>query len=118
MKGAIWKRQGKRGVSYTVRVELPPDPVTGKRRQRAETFRTRKEADAALAQWVTEIERGTAVDGTRMTFAEYLRHWLDVYGQHRLRATTYASYETLARVHIIPALGDVPLQKLQATHLQ
>jgi len=50
MRGTIWKRRGKRGVSYTVRVDLGLDPVTGKRRQRAETVRTKDEAETALAK--------------------------------------------------------------------
>src|SRR5690349_1443291 len=70
MRGTIDKRQGTHGVSYRVRVELPPDPITGKRRPRAETFRTRKEAEKRLSEWLTEIERGTAVDGSKMTVAE------------------------------------------------
>ena len=60
MQGSIQKRTGKRGPSYRVRVDLPVDPVTGERRQRSATFRTEREAEAALAAWVNEIGRGTA----------------------------------------------------------
>jgi integrase len=118
MKGTIWKRQGKRGVAYTVRVDMGLDPVTGERRQRGETFRTRKEAEARLAEWIAEIGRGTAVDGSKMTVGEYLDYWLTVYGKTNLRPTTYRSYEQLIRVHIRPALGSVPLQKLTPAQLQ
>ena len=31
MRGTIDKRVGKNGTSHRVRVELPPDPITGKR---------------------------------------------------------------------------------------
>src|SRR5205807_360624 len=41
----IQKITGPRGVSYLVRVEFPPDPVTGKRRQRSKAFGTKREAD-------------------------------------------------------------------------
>src|SRR4051794_39453540 len=91
VKGAIWKRQGKRGVSYTARVDLGADPVTGQRRQRAETFRTRKEAEAALAKWIADMDRSTAVDGSKLTLGEYLDHWLSIYGRPNLRPTTYRS---------------------------
>ncbi len=65
MADRIQKITGPRGVSYLVRVEYPRDPITGKRRQRSESFRTKKAAEVRLAEWLTEIERGTAIDGAR-----------------------------------------------------
>jgi integrase len=118
MKGTIDKRVGKRGPSYRVRVELPPDPITGKRRYRAETHGTRKEAERRLAEWITEIDRGIAVDGTKMTYGEYLRYWLDTYAKHNTRATTCSSYAAYARRYIVPALGSIPLTKLTPAQVQ
>ncbi|MEW6424323.1 MAG: site-specific integrase [Bacillota bacterium] len=40
------------------------------------------------------------------------------YKKTRLRPTTWENYETMARVHIKPAIGHIPLQKLQAGDLQ
>ena len=37
-------------VSYRVRVDLPADAVTGRRRQRMKTVRTKKEAEALERQ--------------------------------------------------------------------
>jgi len=118
MKGSIQKRVGKHGVSYRVRVDLGPDPITGERRQRSETFSTKKAAESALAKWLTEIEKGTAVDGTKMTLGEYLDYWLENYARHNLRATTLRMYTNAIRLHIKPALGNIPLQKLTAARLQ
>jgi integrase len=101
-----------------VRVEFPPDPVTGKRRQRAETVKTKKAAEARLAEWLTEIERGIEIDGGKMTFGEYLAYWLDTYAKHNVRPTTYESYAAYARRHIIPALGSIPLTKLRPAQVQ
>jgi hypothetical protein len=67
MAERIQKLMGPRGVSYLARVEYPRDPMTGKRRQRSKAFRTKKEAEKALAEWLVEIERGTVVDGAKMT---------------------------------------------------
>ena len=88
MRGSIQKRTGGQGAAYRVRVEYPRDPVTGERRQRSESFRTKREAEAALARWVNEVERGTAVDTTKMTVGDFLRHWLDAVARHRVRPTT------------------------------
>ena len=76
MRGTIQKRQGPQGTAYRVRVEFPADPVTGKRRQRSETFKTKREAEAKLATWLAEIERGSAVDPAQVgpvTWSEGLR---------------------------------------------
>lgn len=118
MKGSIQKRIGPQGVAYRVRVEYPPDPVTSKRRQRSETFERKKDAETALAKWVAEIDRGTAVDTTKMTVAEFLRHWLDASAKHRVRATTFEDYQATIDKHIIPEIGSIPVQRLTAAQVQ
>jgi integrase len=115
---AITKREGKRGVSYRVTEDFPSDPITGKRKQRTETFRTRKEAESREREWMTEIERGTAIDGGKMTFGEYLAHWLDTYAKHNVRLSTCTSYTGYCKNHIIPALGSIMLRKLSPTHIK
>jgi hypothetical protein len=40
LKGSIQKRTGKKGVIWTVVVDLPRDPVTGKRRQKRISAKT------------------------------------------------------------------------------
>jgi len=114
----ISKIMGTQGVSYLVRVECPRDPVTGKRKQRSESFKTMKAAEVARAKWVTEIENGTAIDATKMTMGEYLVHWLEAAAKHHVRHSTYVSYKGLIDNHLVPSLGSVPLQKLQAVQVQ
>ncbi len=116
MAGSIQKTSGAHGTAYLVRVEFPPDPVTGKRRQRSKSFKTKKEAERALAEWLVEIERGTVVDGTKMTTGAYLAYWLDAHG-HNLRPATLQQYRSLVNAHLIPALGAVALMKLSPAHL-
>lgn len=118
MKGSIQKRSGPQGIAYRVRVEYPPDPVTGNRRQRSESFAKKKDAETALAKWVSEIDRGTAVDTTKMTVAEFLRHWLDASAKHRVRATTFEDYEATIDKHIIPEIGSIPVQRLTSSQVQ
>jgi len=118
MKGSIQKRPGKRGVSYLVRVEHPADPATGERRQHAKTYRTRKEAEAALARWITEVERGTAVDASKLTVAELLRQWLTGVAQHKVRPTSLEDYRHTIETHVVPALGGVAAQRLTPAQVQ
>lgn len=105
-------------VTWRVRVELPADPVTGKRRGSMKKFKTEAQARAQRAAWLAELERGTAVDPSRMTVGEYLRHWLETSARPSVRASTYQSYESVIRVRIVPGIGNVQLQKLTALHVQ
>lgn len=113
MAGSIQKRQGARGVSYLVRVEYPPDPATGERRQRSKSFNTRKEADKALAQWLVEIEQGLAVEPDRLTVADLFAHWLEAFRGTNPKERTVVEYERFIRTKILPGLGSVSVQQLR-----
>lgn len=117
MAGSIQKKVGPQGTSYLVRVEFPPDPVTGKRRQRSKAFKTRKEAEKALAQWLVEIERGTVVDGSKLTMADLFAQWLDVLRGTNPKPRTVIEYERTIRSHILPVLGATPVQKVHPAQL-
>lgn len=118
MRGSIRKRQGKRGVSYLVRVEYPADPVTGQRQQRAETFPTRKQAETALAQWTAKVQTGMAVLPDRLTVAELMGRWLEDVAKHRLKETTWQGYKRTIVRHVTPQLGSIHVQKLSAADVQ
>lgn len=118
MAGSIDKCIGNGGTTYRVRVEYPPDPVTGKRRQRTKVVKTKREAEKELTRWTAEIDRGTAVDTTKQTVAEFLRHWLDTVAKHRVRPTTLEDYRATIENHIIPALGGIAVQRLTPAQVQ
>lgn len=96
------------------------DPATGGRRYEYETFHgTKREAER---RWIAhEAEIGAAGAGyvrpERQPLADYLHRWLRDYGEANLKATTLASYRTLAERHVIPALGAVPLADLTAAQV-
>lgn len=116
MQGSMQKRMGKRGVRWSV---VYDDPLSlGKRQQKRKTFKTKAEAQDFLSKVVNEIQNGTYVEPSTTTLGTYLTYWLDTYVRHNLRPTTVRSYEQLIRVHILPALGTVPLQKLQPAAVQ
>jgi integrase len=48
----------------------------------------------------------------RMTLALYLQHWLVESAKPTVRESTYVSYRTIVRNHLIPQLGKVQLAKL------
>ena len=75
-------------------------------------FATRRECEAALAKVLAALEAQTFRPPTRITVKAFLlSEWLPTV-KGSLRPTTYASYEMLAKEHIIPCLGALQLQKL------
>ena len=117
-QGSIRKHERDSGVRYEVVVDLGTDPVTGRRRQRSKSFKTKRAAQAALATMLADIDKGTAVDRSRQTVAQMMQYWLDTYARHRCAAKTVDDYERTIRVHIIPALGAIQAQKLTPDVLQ
>ena len=53
-----------------------------------------------------------------MPFGEWMDFWYQNYSKPRLRPTTQAGYECRIYQHIIPELGDIPLNQLTQNDLQ
>ncbi|HEY7063614.1 MAG TPA: site-specific integrase [Chloroflexota bacterium] len=117
MQGSIQKRLGKRGVTWTVVIDLPRDPVTGKRRQQRLSAPSKREAEALLARALHEVQAGTFVEPVKLTLATYLQQWLERI-QTTIRPSTYVVYERIIRQHLQPALGAVPITRLQPLQIQ
>jgi integrase len=117
MRGHIAKREGRRGVSWAYVVDLPKK-TDGRRRQKwVSGFRTRREAQEALAEELGRLRSGTFVESSRITLAEYLEGtWLPAM-RSQLRPGTWDAYRWSLGVYVIPHLGQVRLQKLTPGHL-
>jgi len=101
---------------WRLRVFIGPDPVTGNPRQVSRTFKgTKKEADTALAEFVTEVSKGTAPLERSVTVAELFERWIDQITPMR-SPTTIRGY--LCKIRRIDAkLGNVRVERLSAQHL-
>ena len=49
-----------------------------------------------------------------MTLREYILHWREAYDKNQSRPTTYAAHGYLFKNHILPGLGNMPLEELTA----
>lgn len=56
--------------------------------------------------------------GSGMTFGAWLDHWYQTCSMPALRPSTQQEYELRIYRHIIPALGEIPLNKLTEANLQ
>ncbi|MGI8483344.1 MAG: Arm DNA-binding domain-containing protein [Thermomicrobiales bacterium] len=111
----VSKSTGK--TAYQVMVDRH-DPVTGERKRvTIGTYRTKKEAQQAERDALTQQERGTLLDPAKTTVAEMLESWLTTkHGE--ITGQSIRDYEIIIRKHVIPALGSIPVQKLTAPRLQ
>ncbi|GIM45915.1 site-specific integrase [Collibacillus ludicampi] len=113
MKGSVFKR----GSTWAYVVDLPRGE-DGKRKQKKKGgFATKKEAEAALAKFIADVERGMYVEDAKITLGEYLEEWLKD-KQANVRKSTFRSYAWLVNNHIIPHIGQIELTKLTPVHLQ
>lgn len=114
MRGHIRKR----GVGYQIVVDIGRDPLTGKRKQKSVGgFKTKKEAEKALAEMIAKVEKGEYFEETNMTLEEYLNKWLE-YTKYNVSENTYIFYKEITTKRLIPMLGKIELKKLKAINIQ
>ena len=84
-------------------------------RRYTRTYRTREEAQAALEGNSCADRR---LPGKDCTLGEWLTFWLEeVVARDRAESTLYA-YRNMARCHVLPALGRIPLAELTPLRIQ
>lgn len=115
MRGCVSKKRGRWVIVY----DIGKDCLTGKRKQRTEgSWATKKEAEKILRSRIAELETTFERKTDSSPMSVYLRHWLDNYCTHRLASNTVRGYRVNVEKHMIPYIGDIPLNKLQPRDLQ
>ena len=79
---------------------------------------TRQEASKRLTGALQAREAGTLIVAKRQTVESFLETWLRDSVRPRVRPWTYTGYEVQVRVHIVPAIGKVQLDKLTPAQVQ
>lgn len=114
MRGRVFKR----GPSWYYQVDLPPDPATGRRRQRLKGgFRTKRLAEGALATLLSDAQRGTVLGQPREGVGEWLEDWLKD-AAPSLHPSTVELYGTAIRSWIVPRIGALKLAQVTPQVLQ
>ena len=104
--------------TWAAQVSLGNDPLTGKRKRRSIYGKTRQEVAKKLTKLLREVQTGTYIEPTKTSLKDWLKKWLPTYKRGNLKGGTYEIYERLIDLHIVPALGKIPLAKLQARQIQ
>lgn len=105
-----------RGVYY-VHLDSGRDD-TGRRRRSYRTYPTLRQARGALLAFQTERTAHSEVRPRAITLAGWLEYWMDQIITPSRAETTAYGYRKIIENHLIPALGDVPLQQLSPTQIQ
>jgi integrase len=103
-EGSVWPYQTKAGERWAI-----GHPSFGTRRNASGWGKTKRTAQQALRDMLTDASRGELVEPSRQPLSAYLDEWA---AGLRLAPSTIASYRKNIRLHISPSLGTVPLAAL------
>ncbi|MCM3768148.1 site-specific integrase [Neobacillus niacini] len=68
------------GKTWTFWVDIGPDPKTGGRRQETRGgFKTRKDAEEAVAAIITDVKQGIFIKESDILFKDFAEQWLPMY---------------------------------------
>lgn len=110
MKGRTFKR----GSTWTYVVDIPPDPVTGARKQKKKGgFPTQQAAEYACAELIASMGKNTYVPDNNITIKELLETWLEEYAKPNYKPTVYDVESTIVNKRIIPVIGKQRVQQIK-----
>src|SRR5271157_633059 len=99
--------------AWELKNDVGLNPTTGKRMTKFKTIRgTKRDAQRELRAALTAVEGGLHADPGKMTLGQWLAQWLDE-AQHNIARKTHQRYKEIVDRHLVPALGSIPLAKLQ-----
>ena len=110
MKGHIRERSpGHWAIVIDVR-----DPHTGQRKRKWHSFKgTKKEAQVEKAKLIADLNRGSYVERSKTTVADFVRSRIDQWeAAEDISARTAQRYRELTENQIAPHIGAKPVQKL------
>lgn len=112
--GALYQRNSDgRWVGY---VTLPNDPRTGKRRRKVVTAKSRTEAAAKLRELRKDLDRA----GDLPTSSPTLSKWLATHDDRHLstlKPRAAGAARSAIRNYIVPPIGNIRLERLNAEHV-
>lgn len=108
----------KRGSTWSYYFDL--GKVDGKRKKKEKGgFRTKKEAEAALAAAINEYNNsGQVFEPSEITVSDYLDFWFDNYCKMNLKYNTQVAYLQIIENHLKPTFGMYKLKALNSASIQ
>ena len=107
-KGSVVKRAGCWYAVYR---------INGRQRWEA-AGPSKKRAERLLVRRVTEVYDEAVAELKKATFADFAEMWLQDYAKMSVKQSTYISYETITRRHLLPNLGKLWLHQISGSDIQ
>ena len=114
-EGSLRKRKDGR---WEGRYTAGCDPTTGKPIHKNVLAKTQSEAKEKLKQAIAEAEKLDMSRAKSYTLGAWIKLWYEVYAEPRLREKTKDYYLNYIDNHIVPELGNTPLEKLTTIQIQ
>ena len=77
----------------------------------------KRDAQRRLRDLLGAVDRGIVADAGKMTAGQWLEQWL-AECKHTVAPKTWQERDAYVRLHLVPALGAIPLAKLAPAHIQ
>jgi integrase len=108
----------KRGKTWSFTLDIGKD-AQGKRKQKTKSgFKTKKEAEKACAELITQIENGGYKEPSKVSLGDFILEYMENHVKHQIRTSTFSKQMVIVRNHILPDLGYFPLVKLTPMVIQ
>jgi integrase len=116
---ATVRKRLRSGTDGAMKITWVADYFDQNRQRHLKTFSSQKAANAWLLETLGEVARGvhTAERGS-ITLGQAAQLWLERGRAEGLERGTLVGYETLVRMHVVPALGNIKLAQLSAPRLE
>lgn len=121
MKGYFRKvdAKNKKGYTWSFTLDIGKDPATGKRKQLTRRgFETQKEAEKVCNELINQMNKGISVNPKEQSLKGFLTDWLENSAKLKVKDTTFKNYKRAIDSRIIPAIGALKLQELNAVQGQ
>jgi integrase len=118
-KSYVDRKTGKlrKASTWSVWYELPRRSGEPRRQKVQAGFETRKDAVAWFTKKAEELRQGIAPADDRQTLDQYLTQWLtSIAGT--VSSSALRDYRYQVETHIVPAIGNVRLTELRASHIE
>lgn len=100
------------GIRYEFPAYLGVDPLTGKQKRTMKRgFKTRKEAELALARIKLDVASGTYKQERAETYQELYDLWIVQY-ENTVEESTFVKTTGLFKNHILPSMGAYKIEKI------
>lgn len=114
-EGAVHQRKDGR---WEGKITVGYDPLTGKMKRKSFTSKLQSDVIIKINAVKSKLYTNTYVDDKKQTVRDWLEYWLEYCMKPKVRISTWESYESVVRCHLIPTIGNKQLQALQASDVQ